>query len=149
MKLKLLSLFSLLTILAILATGCLKTPKAVAPAPAPSGIFTGEFKLLHRHTDKVPFDSTKATITVNLQTPAFSYTVTGDTSTLHAGSFGTFGVSGPYILFNDKTYSATAPITKTHLSGYYLYNYDGTNLIMYASSSDTLVLGYTLKKTSN
>ncbi|WP_426668356.1 hypothetical protein ACPPVU_19540 [Mucilaginibacter sp. McL0603] len=146
MKLKLLSLFSLVT---ILATGCLKTPKAAAPAPAPSGIFTGEFKLLHRHTDKVPFDSTKATITVNLQTPAFNYTVTGDTLTLHAGSYGTFGVSGPYILFNDKTYSATAAVTKTHLSGYYLYNYDGTNLIMYASSSDTLVLGYNLKKTSN
>jgi hypothetical protein len=146
MKLKLLSLFSLLT---ILATGCLKTPQAVAPAPVPSGIFTGEFKLLHRHTNKAPFDSTKATITVNLQTPAFSYAVTGDTSTLHAGSYGTFGVSGPYILFNDKTYSTTAAAIKTHLSGYYLYNYDGTNLIMYASSSDTLVLGYTLKKTSN
>ena len=146
MKLKLLSFFSLVT---ILATGCLKTPKAAAPVPAPSGVFTGEFKLLHRHTDKVPWDSTKATITVNLQTPAFNYAVTGDTTTLHAGSYGTFGVSGPYILFNDKTYLASAPITKTHLSGYYLYNYDGTNLIMYASSSDTLVLGYNLKKTSN
>jgi hypothetical protein len=146
MKLKLLSLFSLVT---FLVTGCLKTQPAATPVPAPSGTFTGEFKLLHRHSDKVPFDSTKATITVNLLTPAFSYAVTGDTSTLHAGSFGTFGISGPYLLFNDKTYSAAAPISKTHLSGYYLYNYDGTNLIMYASHSDTLILGYNLKKTSN
>jgi hypothetical protein len=142
-------LYSLL-FLVILASGCIKSTPVTQPQQnVPSGTFSGEFKLLHRHTDKVPFDSLKANITVNLLTPDLTYTVTGDTATVHAGSYGTFNVSYPYILFTDKTYSLTAPYTKTHLSGYYLYNYDGTNLLMYASSSDTLVLGYSLKKVSN
>jgi hypothetical protein len=147
MKHKLLYLFLLL---AILASGCLKNSNSNnVPPPIPSGTFTGQFKLYHRHTDAVPYDSVMANITVKLTTPAYTFTVTGDTSTIHAGSYGTFGISVPYIIFNDNTYSATAPKTKTHLSGYYLYNYDGTNLLMYASSSDTLILGYSLKKTSN
>jgi hypothetical protein len=143
-------LLYLLPLLVILFEGCLKTHSDPTPAAViPSGTFAGQFKLYHRHTDQVPYDSVAANITVNLAASNYTFTVTGDTATLHAGSYGTFGISGPYILFNDKTYSATAPVTKTHLSGYYLYNYDGTNLVMYASSSDTLILGYTLKKTSN
>ena len=147
MKNKLLYLFPLL---AILAEGCFKTNTNPVPAlPIPSGTFAGQFKLYHRHTDKVPYDSTMANITVKLVASGYTYSVTGDTTTLHAGSYGTYGISAPYMIFNDKTFSASAPITKTHLSGYYLYNYDGTNLLLYASSSDTLILGYALKKTSN
>jgi hypothetical protein len=149
MKNKLLYLLPLL-VLVILAEGCLKTHTDAIPAAAiPSGTFVGQFKLYHRHTDKVPYDSLTANITVNLVSSGYTYTVTGDTTTLHAGSYGTYGISSPYMIFNDKTYSASAPVTKTHLSGYYLYNYDGTNLLLYASSSDTLILGYSLKKTSN
>jgi hypothetical protein len=144
MKYKLLYLSLLL---GVLVAGCIKDAKQTTPIPAPSGTFTGVFKRLHRHTDKVPFDSVKATITLKLQTPAFLFNVTGDTTTVHAGSHGTWGVNQQYIQFNDSTFSAKS--TKNHLSGYYLYNYDGTNLIMYASSSDTLVIGYSLKKTGN
>ena len=143
-------LLYLLLLLVILAVGCAKTHNDGLPASAiPSGTFAGQFKFYHRHTNQVPYDSLMANISVKLSSSDYTFTVTGDTATLHAGSYGTWGINSPYMIFNDKTYSSTAPITKTHLSGYYLYNYDGTNLILYASSSDTLILGYTLKKTTN
>jgi hypothetical protein len=139
----------LLLLLIIIAAGCVKSASNTPPPPVPAGTFSGQFKLYHRHTDKVPYDSLITNITVTFKTPDFTYAVTGDTTTLHAGSYGTYGVSVPYMIFNDKTYSPTAPYTKTHLSGEYLYNYDGTTLILQASSLDTLILGYVLKKTSN
>ena len=144
MKHKLLYLFP---ILAALVTGCAKTAQVSPPPPAPSGTFSGQFKRYHRHVDTAPFDSVSANITVKFTTPAFTYAVTGDTATLHAGSFGTFGIAAPYIVFNDNIFTSSP--TKAHLSGYYLYNYDGTTLLMTASSADTLVVGYNLKKTSN
>jgi hypothetical protein len=146
MKHKLLYLF---LFLAIVAAGCVKSSSSAPPPPIPSGTFSGQFKLYQRHTDKVPYDSLITNITVNFKTPDYTYAVTGDTTTLHAGSYGTYGISGSYMIFNDKTYSPTAPYTKSHLSGGYLYNYNGTDLLLYASSSDTLILGYSLKKTSN
>ncbi|HEY4195140.1 MAG TPA: hypothetical protein VGM63_06375 [Mucilaginibacter sp.] len=143
------SLLYLFLLLLIITTGCLKSgSNNTVPPPIPSGTFTGQFKFYHRHTNTVPYDSLKANITVTFKTPAYTYAVTGDTATIHAGSYGTFGVSVPYMIFNDNTYNPKA-YTKTHLSGEYLYNYDGTNLILQASSVDTLVLGYVLKKTSN
>jgi hypothetical protein len=146
MKHKILYLFLFLI---IIAAGCVKSASNTPPPPVPSGTFNGQFKLYHRHTDKVPYDSLITNITITFKTPDFTYAVTGDTTTLHAGSYGTYGVSVPYMIFNDKTYNPTAPYTKTHLSGTYLYNYDGTTLILQASSVDTLILGYVLKKTSN
>jgi hypothetical protein len=146
MKHKLLFLFLSLI---IVATGCIKGSSKNAPAPTPSGTFTGEFKVAHRHSDKLPWDSVKTNLTVRFNTPAYTYTVSGlDTSTLHVASHGTFGVSAPYIYFTDAEVN-TFPTTRWHLNGYWAYNYDGTNLIMYVSSSDTLVAGYSLKKTSN
>ena len=146
MKNKLLYLFLFLV---ILAAGCKKGSSTAPPPPIPSGTFSGQFKLYQRHTDKVPYDSLITNITVNFKTPDYTYAVTGDTTTLHAGSYGSFGVASPYMIFTDKTYSRTTPYTKSHLSGSYLYNYDGTNLLLYASSSDTLILGYSLKKVTN
>lgn len=147
MKHKLLYLFLLLV---IVATGCIKSSPKNQPAPTPSGTFTGEFKVLHRHTNKTTWDSVKTNITVKFNTPGFTYAVSGlDTSTLHAASQGTFGVSAPYIYFTDANATAAGTEKMWHLNGYYLYNFDGTNLIMYVSSVDTLVAGYNLKKTSN
>ena len=142
------SILYLVLSLLIISTGCMKTASTPAPPPIPSGTFTGQFKLYHRHTDKVPWDSLKANITVTFKTPDYTFAVTGDTTTLHAGSYGTYGVSVPYMIFNDKTYNPNS-YTKTHLSGAYLYNYDGTTLILQATSVDTLILGYVLKKTAN
>jgi hypothetical protein len=145
MKHKLLCLFP---ILAVLFAGCIKNVPVTPPPPAPSGTFSGQFKVFHRHTTQVPFDSVKADLTIKFQTSDNTFIVTGDTSTVHAGSYGTFGMFLPYIGFNDKTFSPLH-LTKAHLNGYYLYNYDGTNLIMYISNADTLLLGYSLKKISN
>ena len=139
-------LLYLLLLLGFVAAGCLKTQKAADPVPIPLGTFTGQFKVFHRHTGAVPFDSTKTALTVKLTTPGYTYTVTGDTSTLHAGSYGTYAGNAAALLFTDKTYSASNPFTKWHLSGLYNYSYDGTNLTIYYSSADTLVVGYALKK---
>jgi hypothetical protein len=139
-------LLYLLLFLAVAAAGCLKTQKAADPVPIPSGTFAGQFKVFHRHTNQVPFDSTKTNLIVKLTASDYTYTVTGDTSTLHAGSNGTYAGNATAMLFTDKTYSASSPFTKWHLSGLYNYSYDGTNLTIYYSSSDTLVLGYALKK---
>ncbi len=145
MKHKLLCLFP---ILAILTAGCIKNAPVAPPPPMPSGTFSGQFKLFHRHTTQVPFDSVKTNLTIKFQTSDNTFTVTGDTSTVHAGSYGTFGLYQPYIGFNDKTFSALH-FTKSHLNGYYLYNYDGTNLVIYVSSADTLLAGYSMKRISN
>jgi hypothetical protein len=134
-----------LPIVTVLLAGCFGKPKVV-PALIPSGTFTGQFRLLHRHTDTAPFDTTTANITVTLQTPAYTYTVTGDTSTVHAGSNGTWGTNGSYIIFNDKTLPKDGNSAKTHLSGVYLFQYDGTTLQMKANALDTLSLQYDLKK---
>ena len=145
MKHKLLFLFLSLI---IIGTGCIKSAPDNQPAPTPSGTFTGEFKVMHRHSDKVSWDSVKTNLTVQFNTPAYTYVVSGlDTSTLHVASHGTFGISSPYISFTDEL-ANTLP-TEWHLNGLYAYNFDGTNLIMYTSSSDTLVAGYNLKIKSN
>jgi hypothetical protein len=140
----------LLLIFLALATGCAKVTTNASPTvAAPSGTFTGEFRLLHRSNDKVPFDTTKAEIVLTLTTPAYSYAVTGDTSTLHAGSFGSYTLNTQEILFTDKTYPVSGVPKKTHLNGLYLYYYDGSVFQMLAYSSDTLSLEYDLKKSTN
>jgi hypothetical protein len=142
-------LYTLLIFLA-LASGCAKeTVDSSTTVPVPSGTFTGQFRLLHRSTDKVPFDTTSANIVLTLTTPAYTYTVTGDTSTLHAGSYGGYSLNSTEILFTDKTYPTSGVPKKTHLNGLYLYYYDGSTFQMLAYSSDTLSLEYDLKKSTN
>lgn len=146
MKHKLLFLFLSLI---IVASSCVKSSVKTAPAPVPSGTFTGEFEVLHRHSNKLPWDSLKTNLTVQFNTPAYTYNVSGlDTSTLHVASHGTFGISAPYIYFTDAE-ANTSPTTKWHLNGYWLYNFDGTKLLMYITSSDTLAAAYNLKLKSN
>ena len=145
MKHKLLFLFLSLI---VIVTGCMKSTPDNQPAPTPSGTFTGVFKVMHRHSDKLSWDSVKTNLTVQFNTPGYTYAVSGlDTSTLHVASHGTFGISSPYISFTDQL-ANTSP-SEWHLNGLYAYNFDGTNLIMYVSSSDTLVAGYNLKLKSN
>lgn len=139
-------LLYLLPVLSLLAVGCFKNQVASPAASGlPSGTFTGQFRLLHRSTDKVPFDTTSCNLTLTLNANNATYAVTGDTSTVHAGSNGTYGISSPYINFTDKTYPKTGAPTKTHLNGLYQYYYDGTVFQMLAYSSDTLSLQYDLK----
>jgi hypothetical protein len=137
-------LYALPILIALLAS-CVGKPK-VQPALIPSGTFTGQFRLLQRSSDTQPFDTTAANIVITFQTPANTYTVTGDTSTAHAGSYGNFAVNGSYIIFNDKTFPKNGIATKTHLNGLYQFQYDGNILQMKANALDTLSLQYDLKK---
>jgi hypothetical protein len=144
MKHKLLFLLPLLAF----TTACMKSNKTTPPVVTPSGAFVGQFRLLHKKAGHVSYDTLKANITVTMQTPDNTYAVTGDTSTLHAGSNGSFSLNASYISFVDKTYPTTGIPTKTHLSGSYLYYYDGSILQMLAFSSDTLSLQYDLKRSN-
>jgi hypothetical protein len=146
MKHKLLYLFFLL---GIVVAGCIKSSPKTQPAPVPSGTFTGQYELFHRHTYKDPWDTVKTDLTIKFSSVDNTYNVTGATTTIHADSHGTFTILSPYIGFTDQTYSSTDTSKVAHLQGYYNYGYDGTNLTIYASSADTLLLGYTLKKTAN
>jgi len=138
-------LYFLLSLM-ILGTACVKS---VPPTPVqiPAGTFTGQFRLLYRKTGATAIDTTQlATINISLNDLTKAYAVTGDTS-VHAGSFGTYAIAPPYILFTDKTYPTTGTPTKTHLNGTYEYYYDGSTLQMLAGS-DTTNFQYDLKKTN-
>lgn len=147
--------FKLLYVLLLLitfGTACKKIAYTGPPPPVvPSGTFTGTFRYLHRHTNKVPFDTLQANITIKLltNTDPFTYTVTGDTATVHAGSYGSFSLTAPYMVFTDKTYPTSGTPTKQHLNGAYLYYYDGSVFQMLAYNADTLGVQYDLKKTGN
>jgi hypothetical protein len=150
MKLRLLYLIS---ILATLTVGC-AGGKSNAPTPIPDGTYSGQFRLLHIHSaNRNIIDTTKANVVVYISPVSTStYKVTGDTSTVHAGSYGSFSADGNnnVITFIDKTYSSSAQVTKTHLTGQYAYSYDGIHFKMEAYGAlDTLRLQYDLKKTGN
>jgi len=138
----------LLPLVIAFASGC--SPKS-APAPSvPEGTFSGKFKYQHEHAQTGALDS--ATANLQVQIEQTTYTVTGDTSTVHAGSFGTYEVNsyGTAIAFFDKTYPTTGTPKKFHLSGIYSYSYDGKNLqIVSFGAFDTLSYSYSLVKTGN
>lgn len=136
-------------LLVIVATGCLKSTSKQQPVPTPSGTFSGQYQRFHRHIGIGPWDTVKTDLSVKFSTTDNTYAVTGATPTIHANSHGTFAMSSPYIGFSDQTYSASDTSKAAHLQGYYLYSYDGTNLTIYATIADTLVTGYSLKKSAN
>jgi hypothetical protein len=133
-------------LLALFMASC--STGGLTPTPQLAGSFSGQFRLLHRHTDAVPFDTLTANITLTLNSPASTFAVTGDTSTVIAGSMGTYqlATNGNFILFVDNTLPKTGISSKVHLNGEYIYSYDGTNLQMLAYSLDTLSVQYNLKK---
>jgi hypothetical protein len=135
----------LLPVLVALVSGCLKNQDNV-PSPDPSGTFTGEFRRISKAADQ-SIDTLKANIKVVIQ-PGIGYHVLGDTTTVHAGSKGHYGINGNGIMFVDDTYSATSASTKTHLNGEYLFIYNGSVFQMVRNSGDTLSLQYDLKKTN-
>lgn len=139
-------LLYLLLLLMILGAGCGKTSNTAPSLYAPDGSYSGQFRLLHRHTNKDHFDTLKANITLTLKNSDGTYSVTGDTTTLHAGSFGTYGINNLAVNFTDKTYPSTGTPTKVHLNGLYQLYYDGSIFQMLSYSADTLSYQYDLKK---
>jgi hypothetical protein len=135
-----------LFLLGIIATGCLKTNQPTVVLP--TGTFTGPFTIVHLSTKTGKLDTAKANLILTLSV-ATGFTVTGDTSKVHAGSHGTYDADGTYMAFSDKTLPATATVNtpvpvKRHLNGIFQYKYDGTNLQIYGSN-DTLAFSYVLK----
>jgi len=144
--------YMLLVLVTILGTGCLGSKKNNPTPTIPDGTYSGQFRLIHIHDDNTS-DTTKASIKVYISPVSTStYAVTGDTTTVHAGSKGSFVFySNGTVQFTDKTYSATAPVTKTHLNGLYAYAFDGNifRMVAYGGTANNLVLQYDLAKSGN
>lgn len=146
MKSKLLySLFSI----ALLASGCIGSKNTPTPTNYPSGTFTGQFRLIRNNLNTGKHDTSTANIQLTMNTTT-GYQVTGDTSTLHAGSHGAYAINSNYVQFQDVTLPKTGTPAKTHLNGNYQYYYDGSSVfqMLTASSLDTVVLEYDLKKSN-
>ncbi|TWI95928.1 hypothetical protein JN11_04203 [Mucilaginibacter frigoritolerans] len=148
MKSKLLYSLFTVTILA-LASGCISNKNTPTPTNYPTGTFTGQFRLIRNNLTTGVHDTSSANIQLVLNATT-GYSVTGDTSTLQAGSHGAYAINSNYIDFQDATYPKTGTPTKTHLNGIYQYYYDGSSVfqMLTASPLDTLVLEYDLKKTN-
>jgi hypothetical protein len=127
-----------LPLLIILGAGCVKHDDN--PVAVPTGNFTGQFIRLRKNAAGTGFDTLKINLNIKFDTQT-GYAVTGDTAK-HAASYGNYGLDNNYMLFNDLTKVSS----KYHLSGYYLYEYDGSNLNLHATYADTLGLFYILKR---
>jgi hypothetical protein len=138
-------LIYVLPFLLMLAAGCFNDQSSM-PSPDPAGTFSGEFRRIRRNAD-LTIDTAKANIKVVIE-PGIGYHVLGDTTTLHAGSKGHYGINGNGIMFVDDTYPKTGTPAKTHLNGIYLFIYNGGIFQMVRTSGDTLSLQYDLKKTN-
>jgi hypothetical protein len=141
MKNKLLYLLSLLLVLAV---GC--GPHYVAPTDSsPEGTYKGLFYLIHITPGTNAIDTiSKNNLNLSLET-ATGFRITGDTSTNHAGSYGTYRVNTAtsQIRFYDVTWPLNGISTKIHLDGSYSYNYDGIILqIKGYGARDTLEYYY-------
>ena len=132
--------------LVVVTTGCLKTSQKDQPVPTISGTFNGQYVRYHRHITIGGWDTVKTDLTVKFSSTDNTYAVTGATTSIHADSHGTFAINYPFIGFTDQTYSSSDTSKVGHMVGYYNYGYDGTNLTIYVTSGDTLLVGYSLKK---
>jgi hypothetical protein len=139
------NLIYLLPLFILCMASCLSKPDKVAPTPALSGTFSGQFQRVHTSVSKGENDTLIANISLTLTNGVFS--VAGDTSTVHAGSKGTYtlGVGDDYI-FTDTTLPATGTPAKTHLSGDYKFQYNGTILGLDKNVGDTISYQYYLTK---
>ncbi|MBL4675735.1 MAG: hypothetical protein JKY70_05965 [Mucilaginibacter sp.] len=139
-------------LVAALSAGCLKGNNNPTN-PNPEGIFTGEFRLISKKANKNTIDTVKANIKLTLTESNASYSITGDTATIHAGSKGIYGINGLGIGFADNTLSTAnaqknAPVIngKAHLNGSYYFVYNGIVFQMKTVVGDTVAFEYDLKK---
>ena len=128
-------------------SSCLGTSTTPAPSSVntPTGTFTGQFRRVHKNPATNKVDTLKANLTLTLST-ATGYAVTGDTTSLHAGSNGIWTINDTYITFVDNTLQRTGTPVKIHLNGSYPYGYDGSKLQFLTTFADTLAYQYDLVK---
>jgi len=139
-------------LLLAITSGCVnqKNPTP-APEQAPQGTFNGKFTRYVRHLSGKVDSSATANLQLSMQ-PATGFKVTGDTATVHAGSYGGYSTNtqSAQILFNDVTNPPTINPPKTHLNGIYNYRYDGTTFQMAVfGPADTITYYYKFTKTGN
>jgi hypothetical protein len=142
----------LLPLLLLLAVACSKNYYNPDTDPNkkgyPLGNFTGNFVSIHKKYKPTRYDTTTAALKLTLSTNT-GFNVTGDTATVHAGSYGSFSEDFVNMAFYDITYPIIYKAKKTHLSGFYTYIYDGVNLKMTSGmQSDTLTNFYYFTKTN-
>lgn len=142
-------LLALLIVATAFTVGCHKNTDG--PMPTPVGTFTGKFTLWNlKRQDVVD------TISVNIvlkSTANGLFKISGDTTSIHAGSHGVFDSNFESIQFADSTATAyinpaiSMPVIgkKIHLNGSYECNYDGTNLQIMGVDDNYRYI-YTLKK---
>ncbi|MEO8885856.1 MAG: hypothetical protein ABI367_07310 [Mucilaginibacter sp.] len=137
------NLYLLLLTALVSAAGCKKV--TTAPPPLPVGKFTGVFTRIHYSNTTHKLDTATANLTLNLSAST-GYSVTGDTTTVHAGSHGSYVVDGYNIQFIDQTLKPNTPLYpgKTHLAGIFNYVYTDTRL-QFGASNDTLYVSYNLQ----
>jgi len=148
MKIKFNYLLPVLLVTVLVASGCLSNKKA-EPGPVPAGIFKGKFARLHVKPGTTTIDTLKADIILTLNAGG-TFTVTGDTAAVHAGSKGksTFNTTDYVVAFADDTYPATGKPAKVHLHGAdYVYFYQG-NILQMVANRDSISLRYDLKRTN-
>jgi hypothetical protein len=133
--------------LVFLLSACSKINDAQPTAVLPTGNFTGQFLKIHLNPSTSKYDTLKALLNLTLS-QSTGFAVTGDTTTLHAGSFGSYAANAYYMQFIDQTYNSTKPGIKNHLEGVYNYAYNGTKLVVYVNYSDTLSLQYSFTKSN-
>ena len=130
--------------------GCAGKTNVLPNTPVPvSGTYSGQFKLYHVSLQDKITRVDSANLSLNMEI-ATGFKITGDTTTLHAGSNGSYQVNSyqSQILFADKTFPVSGPPAKVHLSGYYVYHYDGTTLQLVAyGQQDTLQYFYKFTRT--
>lgn len=140
-------ILSLLALFAILVIGCTKTQAPAKPS-ALQGSYSGQFYFIHTPANATKPDTLTAPVQLNL-TADQGFSVTGDTSKLHAGSRGFYQIATSIeIDFFDQTYPQSGPApVKKHLSGNYRYTFDGVDLDLTASDPmDTVHYKYNLHK---
>jgi hypothetical protein len=146
------NIFYLLVITGVCLSGCAGKTEVLPNTPAPvSGTYSGQFKLYHVSpaNNILRVDSTNLSLVMETAT---GYKVTGDTTTLHAGSYGPYVVNAAasQILFADKTFPPSGTPAKVHLSGAYVYQYDGSTLeLLTYGPQDTLQYFYKFTRTGN
>lgn len=131
-------------------TGCSKsTPVQTIPIPTPTGTFGGRFQLVHTTVKTGVNDTVGCNLTLVLSSNG-DFTITGDTSTYHAGSKGKYILGiGNDLVFTDSTAPGPANSKKSHLNGDLRYQYNGSILGLDKNVGDSLSYQYYFTKSSN
>jgi hypothetical protein len=143
-----------LLVLVVLSEACSTKSDPVPVPAAPTGSYSGKFKLLVKKTTGSGYDTVKndPLFAVTLSQPS-KYVVTSSTPSIHALSRGLFQYDpyGQIIRFIDSTY-VPGPQTSYHLAGDYQYRMNTTQLQFIRPNNSTTqdtIFFYDLKKTSN